>query len=72
MPVQSVASQSEKSDSAVTITANKMDANNKIIVSTSTGSERCTSIDVAYIKQCIIYQLDPRHLPDKCVNDITL
>ena len=42
-------------NSAVTITANKMDANNKTIVSKSTGSEGYTSIDVSYIVQCIIH-----------------
>ena len=45
MSVQSVACQRKKSNSAVTIAANKMDANNKIIDSKSTGSEGYTSID---------------------------
>ena len=44
LPVQSVACQSNKCNSAVTITANKMDANNKTIDSKSTGSEGYTSI----------------------------
>ena len=49
LPVQSVACQSNKSNSAITISANKMDANNKTINSKSTGSEEYTSIDVSYI-----------------------
>ena len=62
---QWVACQSNKSNLAVTFTANKMDANNKTIDSTSTGSEGYTSIDVSYIIQCIMHQSDPRLLPGK-------
>ena len=51
MPVQAGACQSNKSNLAVTTTANKMDANNKTIDSKSTGSEEYTSIDVRYINQ---------------------
>ena len=50
----------QKSDSAVTITDNNMATNNKIIVSKSPkvgrGGVVYTSIDVLYIKQCIIHQ----------------
>ena len=65
LPVQSVACQREKYNCEVTITANKMDTNNKTIDSKSTGSCGHTSIDVAYIVQCTIHQSDPR-LPPAC------
>ena len=45
LPVQSVACESKKSTSSVTITANKMDANNKTVDSKSTGSK------VVYLNQ---------------------
>ena len=61
--MESVACQSNKSNSAVTITANKMDDNNKTIDVKSTGSEGYTSINVSYIVQYIIHRSDPRLLP---------
>ena len=62
--VQSVACQSNKSNSAITITANKMDANNQTINSKSTRSKGYILIDVLYIVKCIIHWLDPRLPPD--------
>ena len=47
--MQSVASHSIISNSAVIITANAIEAINKTIVSYSTGSEGYTSYDVSYI-----------------------
>ena len=53
----------QKSKSAVTITANKMDVNNKTIHSKSTGNEGYTAIDVSYIDMMYDTSIDPRLLP---------
>ena len=59
--MQSVACWNKKSSLAVTVTANKMNSNNKSIVSKSTGSGGIhrlmyhTSINVSYIRRCIIH-----------------
>ena len=53
LPVQSVTCQSNKFNSTVTITANKMDAKTNTIDSKSTGREGYASIDVSHIIQCI-------------------
>ena len=63
LPLQSVACQSNTSNSAVTITANKMDASNKTIDFQTRGSEGYTLICVSYIIRYIIYRSNLRLLP---------